>query len=466
LKNFWALVFLALALSGCLGTRGPRDPAITTDVLVIGGGVAGMTAAEVAASMGARVTLLEQGRALGGSALRAQGLSAAGTPVQAGAGIDFSAEDLERDILEFGMNRAIPEMASLVARGSGEAVRYLQDLGVEMEVPDPQGAPWFHRSREGLTGAEVVKALQNSLDRQRVDIRLENRVTELLLDDEGKMVGARVAQPGGKEFLVKCKALILATGGFGGNTDMISRFANQWEGIGVNLSQAQGDGLRMAMASGADITHMQYIQVYPAVTQDGILAMKAVENGAILVNREGWRFADETGDPQALARAIMDQPGSRAFILGDRQVMRQDPAILRSDSLIEGEDLEAISQGIKVPWSALRSTVERYNASLGEDEFGREEGIPIDEAPYFALEVRPAVWATLGGLKVNQGAQVLRDGKPFGGFFAAGEVVGGVFGAGERGSGHLTAAIVLGRAAAQSAVEVARREAKPAWGRR
>jgi flavocytochrome c len=425
-----------------------------------------MTAAEVAASMGARVTLLEQGRALGGSALRAQGLSAAGTPVQAEAGIDFSTEDLERDILEFGMNRSIPEMASLVARESGEAARYLEDLGVQVEVPDPQGAPWYHQSREGVTGPEVVKALQNSLDRWRVDIRLENRVTELLMGKEGKMVGARVAQPGGKEFLVKCRALILATGGFGGNTDMISRFANQWEGIGVNLSQAQGDGLRLAMASGADITHMQYIQVYPAVTQDGIPVMKAVENGAILVNREGLRFADETGDPQALARAIMDQPGSRAFLLGDLQVMRLGPPALRSDGLIEEDDLEAVSQRLKVPWSALGSTVERYNASVGDDEFGREQGSPVDEAPYFALEVRPAVWATLGGLKINQGAQVLRDGKPFGGFFAAGEVVGGVFGAGERGSGHLTAAIVLGRVAARSAVEVARREAKPAWGRR
>lgn len=258
--------------------------------------------------------------------------------------------------------------------------------------------------------------------------------------------------------MVKARCVIMATGGFASNSDMVNRFANQWEGIGVNLRGpgSTGEGIKMSMTQGADVTHMQYLRVYPLVTPDGVPLQNVVETGAILVNSEGRRFADETLASE-LSRAIMDQPGSRVFLVGDAGVLERARVEMDGVEPSIAEGLEELADAMKVPSVELIDALREYNESLREPgEMERKDAYPIEEPPFFAQAVYPAVWATLGGLKVNEEGQVLREGEPMPCFFAAGEVVGGVFGADERGTDGLTADIVLGRVAAKSAVSAAK----------
>jgi len=461
-----ALVLLVLCTAalcaGCPFRRAPAvraDRTVETDVVVVGGGAAGLAAAIEAADNGAKVILVEKTAALGGTTLRAGGgIDAAESPVQKQQNVNYPASQYEEDVFRYGEEKANRELTAVLARNSASAIEWLMSLGMPLVLADPARYPSRHRVPEGSFGVELIKLLASVAADKGVDVRTEERATEIIQDQKGAVTGVKTTGKDGKTTYFKAKATVIATGGFGADANLIERFAKDWAGIRTNLvaPSSTGDGIRMAEAIGADLTHMQYIQGFPTVTEKGATLRGLEPAGAILVNRSGERFVNETAKGVTVAAAMLRQEGKTAFLVMDGKFANQAAVNTARDQgvLLEAEALDELAGKMNVDAAKLKAAVDEYNRGqkTGNDRFGRSTfPVRLEDAPWLAVQVFPAAYSTLGGLRVNQDAQVLKNARPISGLFAAGEVVGGIFGADKFGVSTTTAAIVFGRLAGRNA---------------
>lgn len=467
-------------LSGC-GTKAPEvtskdnDKEVVgvqaeydTDVVVVGSGGAGLAAALEVRNAGKDVIILEQMSLVGGNTLRATGgLNAAETSVQKELGIEDSIGTHYEDTMKGGYDKNTPELVKVLTEKAAEAVEWLIELGGDFNDIGRLGGATNNRAHRPTGGApvgpEVVKTLKTALEGTGITVMTETKATEILMKED-IVSGVKAVDKSGNELTINSGAVILAIGGFGANSEMFEELNPNLKGfVTTNHAGADGSGIKMAQEIGAAVIQLDEIQTHPsAVPSNGYMITEAVRgNGAILVNKEGNRFISEIETRDVVSKAILEQEGQTAYLLFDQGVADSLSAIagyIKQGIVTEADSLEALAEELNIPSEGLVATVEKYNEFQkdGKDtEFNRPD-MPraLETSKYYAIEVAPAVHHTMGGLLINENAEVLNEnGDIIKGLFAAGEVTGGVHGGNRLGGNALADIVVFGRIAGQNAVK-------------
>jgi fumarate reductase flavoprotein subunit len=466
--------------------QSPRD----VDVVVIGSGAAGLSAALTAARAGASVLVAEAESVVGGSSRLSGGLiMGAGTRYQKELGIDDDPASLFHDYMTLNRWDVDAAVVRRFTELAGPTVEWLGDLGVEyyngLVFGGDERVPRVHVPIG--RGQGVVDVLHRHCREAGVDIALSRRVDRLLVDG-GAVTGAAV---GDDE--IRSGAVVIASGGFGNDPDKLAEHFPSAAATGgawyIGADGSRGDAIDLARQIGAQLRghdrglrllHAGFDQIYEAYLPGWI----------VLVDTDGRRFGDETA-PYGIMDSLARQHGDRAFAIFDDAILtsataagvarykqtipgstkRQSPhwnadvvaQMVREGRMCAAGTLAELAGQLGLPAGHLEATVERYNrgVELGEDlEFAKDPKFlePIATPPFYGAELRPAtVCFTAYGLRIDHTAQVLDDdGRPIPGLFAAGECTGGVVGAQYVGSGNSYAnCTVFGRLAGSSAAKVA-----------
>ena len=480
-KGYIAAVNDALAKAGVKLAGGKKPSAAAQevkfeasyDVVVIGAGGAGLSAALAAHEGGAKVVVVEKMPVLGGNSLRSTGgLNAAGTSQQKKLGIQDSPELFFKDTMKGGYNRNDPALVKVLTERAGSSVDWLISLGADMnEVTRSGGAsvPRAHLPTGGYAvGPEIVKTLRNAvITVNKIPVYVNTKALAILKNDRGAVNGVKVKAADGKEYLLKAKAVIDAAGGFGANSEMVVKYVPRLKGFGTtNHPGATGDGMVMAEEAGAVLIDMDQIQTHPTVVPGKEMITEAVRgNGALLINKEGKRFVNELETRDVVSAKILGQNGKTAFLLFDEGVRQSLKAIedyVKGGYTIQAGSPEELAGKMGVSASVLKETLDAYNgyvANKKDPDFGRPD-LPrkMEKNSYYAIEVAPAVHHTMGGVKIDPTTRVLdAQGKPIPGFYAAGEVTGGVHGANRLGGNAVADIITFGRIAGAGAAEFAKK---------
>ncbi|MFR4479449.1 MAG: flavocytochrome c [Fusobacterium sp.] len=443
---------------------------ITTDVVVVGGGGAGLSAAIAAKEKGANVVLVEKMLMLGGNTNYATaGINAANTKLQKKLGIEDSAELFYNDTMKGGKNVNNPELVKKLTTDSANIIDWLTERGADLSevvFTGGQSAKRTHRPAGGqAVGPVIVDALAETAEKDGIDVRTESEVTKLIKTGD-KVTGVEVKHKG-ETYNITAKAVVMATGGFGANAKMVAEYKPSLEGFGSTNSPAiTGEGIKMVKAVGGDLVDMTEIQTHPTVVhKKTAMITEAVRGeGAILVNREGKRFVSELETRDVVSKAELEQTGKSAFLVFDQEVREKLGAIngyVRKGFTVEGATVEELAGKIGVDAKGLVDTMAKYNGYVkaGEDKDFGKTALPRElvKAPFYAIEVSPAVHHTMGGVRINTNAEVLTaDGKVIPGLFATGEITGGVHGANRIGGNAVTDITVYGKTAGENAADFAK----------
>ncbi len=425
------------------------------DVLVLGAGQAGLTAAVAAGQHGARVLVLEKLEYAGGSTSMSSGLTAyAGTDEQRALGIEDTPESLRADILATGQHRNDEALVDAYCREQLRTYRWLKDLGVEyghVHAASGQSVPRSHSTDP----SRMIDTLVRRAEELGARIVYGVRAFQLAHDADGAITGV-VVENGGTLQEIGAGAVVLATGGFSRNLDLLERFVPQMvHAIHGGSPGCEGDGLIMGWKVGADFRDTPYVKgtfgIYPGDDpREGGTGILAVYKGAIAVDFRGRRFVDESLPYKEIGDACLALPEHVAWQVFDQQTMDEDdPEVhiywfsgrLATGLLETADTIEELAAKIDVPAEQLRRTVEEYNAAVrGErpDDFGRtslsgtsDRPHELVRGPFYAHLSGASVLATYCGLTVDPTTRVLDVyGEEIPGLFAAGEVTGGFHGAG------------------------------------
>jgi len=454
-----------------------------TDVVVIGSGVAGCSAAIEARSAGASVIIFEKMKITGGNTrISDGGLAAPGNRLQKKQGIEDSPELFYQDILKAGLNLNHRALARIFAEQGADAVEWLQmELGVQyMDRLDRFGGHSVARclTTSSHSGKDIIKAQTSRLKQMGAEIRTQCLLTDLLTDDSGKVCGVRIKTGynhknlGFKEQqnIRAGRAVILATGGFGNDVPfrMLQNPSLDTTVTSTNHRGATAEGLSSALKIGAAPVHLSWIQTGPWGCVDEIgygtgsrFASYALYPNGILVDPStGRRIVSEWADRRQRSMAIF-KAGHPCVGIMDAQGVGHDPQSLKkcleTGKVYEFNSLADLAKAYKIPSDAFTSTVKEYNNMIKKgqtDQFGKslETAQLISSPPFFAMHLWPKVHYTPGGVGINTNAQVIDvRNQPIPNLYAAGEVCGGIHGADRLGSCALTECLVFGRIAGRNA---------------
>lgn len=509
----------AADFTGNADASAAEDRVIDTDIVIVGAGGAGMTAAIAAANEGRDVVIVESQAMVGGNSVRATGgMNAAKTPAQdenefnEAAGVE---KTLETAASEWADNEAITALANTVAEqwaayqanpegyfdsvelmeldtligghgindpalvealcsNSADAIDWLAEQGIELTSVSSFGGASVKRihrpvDSEGKTisvGSYMIPLLQSKCEELGVEILLNTTANKILTDADGAAVGIEATDKNGAAVTVNAKAVILATGGFGANLDMVVEYKPDLAGfMTTNAPGAQGQGIDMAVAIGAGTVDMDQIQIHPTVEANtaALITEGLRGDGAILVNAEGNRFTDEVGTRDVVSAAEIAQTGSYSWLVIDQAMVDASSVIqgyIKNGYTVSGETYEELAEAMGVDAAAFAATMEKWNAAVAagvDEEFGRTSfANPLDTAPYYAIKVTAGIHHTMGGLTINPQTQVLAgDGTVIDGLYAAGEVTGGVHGGNRLGGNAVADFTVFGRIAGEQAAAYA-----------
>ena len=489
------------------------------DVVVIGAGGAGMTAAMTAADAGQKVVILESQAMVGGNSARATGgMNAAKTVYQdenefdQAAGVEKtlataaekyadnetitalaktvseqwaayqanptgyfdSVELMELDTMVGGKGINDPELVETLCEGTADAIDWLDENGITLHNVSSFGGASVKRihrpvNEEGKVvsvGAYMIPLLQENCEKRGIDIVLNTTVDTILTDANGAAVGVSGTDKDGNTVVVNAKSVILATGGFGANLDMVTQYKPELAGfMTTNAAGAQGQGIEMATAIGAGTVDMDQIQIHPTVEANtaALITEGLRGDGAILVNANGERFVDEVGTRDVVSAAEIAQPGSYSWLIVDQAMADASSVIqgyIKKGYTKTGATYEELAKELDVDPAAFANTMETWNSYVeakNDPDFGRTSfANPLNNGPYYAIKVTAGVHHTMGGVTINSATEVLKeDGTVIPGLFAAGEVTGGVHGANRLGGTAVADFVVFGRIAGESAANYA-----------
>ena len=451
------------------------------DVVVVGAGGAGLTASVLATQQGMDVILLEKMPFVGGNSLRAEGgMNAAGTALEAELGLtDSTVENFTEDTLRLGHYLADPALVQTLAEKSSDAIEWLKTVNAQFTgvkaTGGCEGRKYLHQPEGGVAvGEYLVDKLKTQAEKLGIDVRVNTKATEILMDN-GSAVGV-VAEDAEHIYTINAKSVVITTGGFGANFELMASYdPSLANAVTTNHSGAQGDGIMMAQAVGADTVDMEQIQLHPTVIQsDGTLVSESFRSlGAIVVNTEGKRFVNDLAGRDVVSQAELKQPDGYCFIIFDQNLVDHlalSQKFIDRGFTIQGETYEELAQNMGLTGDAVQNfvnTMNTWNASVAngiDEEFGRNNGMDDDlsVAPFYAIKIAPGIHHTMGGIKINTNAEVIgTDGNVIPGLFAAGETTGGIHGGNRVGGNAVCDFIVFGRIAAQSATDYAGAEALP-----
>ncbi len=457
-------ILVATAVMACFGTAGAAED-INVDIAVIGAGGAGLSAAVQANEYGANVVVVEKMAMVGGNTIRAAGgLNAASTTLQKAKGTKDSVEIMYFDTMKGGHWLNDPALVRTLCEKSASSVDWLLAHGGDLrDVGLMAGAsfPRTHRPTGGaLVGPEVVRTLYTAAKAQKIDIRTNTTATKILTDRSGRVTGLKVEGKDGS-YTIHSKAVIDAAGGFGANNDMVAHYVPRLKGFATtNHIGATGDGLKLAEKIGAQLIDMEQIQTHPTVVPNvGEMITEAVRgNGAILINKDGKRFYNELETRDNVSAAILKQKDGIAYLFFDSDMQKSLKATnkyIKQSYCVSGATIDEVAGKMGVPAAALQASLDAWKAGMAahKDAFGRAD-MPrnLDQAPFYAIAVTPAVHHTMGGIKIDPLTQVYSTkGQVIPGLFAAGEVTGGVHGGNRLGGNAQADIVTFGRIAGQQA---------------
>ena len=445
------------------------------DVVIVGAGGAGLTAAVRATQDGAKVLVLEKMPFAGGNSLKASGgMNCAGAKFQEAAGVtDSGVPEFIEDTMNGGHGINDLALVTTMAENSAEAVNWLESIGAPLPKVAATGGTvhkYLHSPEDGSpVGAYLIAKLSEEAEKQGIEIMLNTTATEIIMAD-GAAAGV-MAEDAGHVYTVNAGAVILATGGFGANFELMCSFnPSLANAVTTNHPGATGDGIMMAEAVGAATVDMDQIQLHPTVYQatSMLVSEKMRSLGAILVNHEGKRFTNDLATRDAVSNAELQQTGGYAWIIFDQNLVDQNKSAaqyIEQGMAVTGDTYEALAQAMDVDAAAFVETMNTWNQAVadGEDkEFGRNNGMDADlsTAPFYAIQIAPGIHHTMGGIKIDTDTQVIStEGSVIPGLFAAGETTGGVHGGNRIGGNAVCDFVVFGRIAGLNAAEYAAGEA-------
>ena len=460
---------------------------LTTDVVVVGGGGAGMSAAVRLAELGQQVILFEKASFLGGAISVSGGNQVVmGAQLQADNGVeDDSVESMVADFEANGAGKNNEEILTLFAENVGAATDWLvASCGIEFDAGLHQLGEYSHNRELAYTGggAGFAERMRKAVERSGAAVYLSTKVESLLVED-GAVVGVKaVSTDGTKEYTVHAANVVLATGGYGNNKDMLTD--EMKSALYYGPSTSTGDGIRMAEAVNAQTANMEYGKRYPnGIEVDTGIAKSTIAGNivgwtmsAILVNADGNRVVNEKASNRTILEEELQQPGGMLYLLLDSETFEVWKTKLAPAGISEGdiekylaangtttpvfahgETLEEAAAAAGVNAENLAATVEKYNSFVekGEDaDFGRNASyltMKIGAGPYYLIEQKPRFATTMGGLVVNTNMQVLnQDGNAISGLYAAGETCGQVMGDDSPSGANNAWAITSGKLAADA----------------
>ena len=411
------------------------------DIVVIGSGIAGLTAAIAAQEKGSNVLVIEKQGMLGaGDSMNiSTGITAGGSKFIQEHGIKGkSTQDYVDHLMKQAKDKGIPINKANVetyARRGGEIIDWLEQLGVPFGRF--QEDKYFHITKDGSApGPHIMKALKAEVEKQGIPYRLNSKVTEIL-SDHGKAIGVEVSTPEGK-YKVLSKAVIVATGGFSASPELLKRYAPDWIGRPTTgASSLTGDGIRMAQAIGADTASMEQIKVnylcHPLTKKDGV-SLTAITPYTVLINHDGKRFVDENHPSiNCKSKAMMKQPKHEAYAVVDQKAM-DNLKLMRNYAeagyFVKADTIPELAKKLDVNQKAFIETMDAYikdcKEGLKNDKaFGRKIQYPMLNPPYYAALVTPSMQSTYGGIKTNTKAEALdTKGHVIPGLYAAGAASG------------------------------------------
>ena len=448
---------------------GPKEEkTIDTEIVIIGAGGAGMTAAIMLKQAGKDFVILEKMPYVGGNTTKATGgMNASETHYQKEQGIEDSNALFAADTMKGGHALNDSSLVAMMANSSAGAIDWLDTIGAELpKISFSGGASVnrIHAPEDGSgVGAYLVDRFSAKLNELGVKVMLETAATELLADADGKITGVKAEGPDAI-YTINAKAVILASGGFGANEEMYTTYRPDLKGtVTTNAPGATGDGIVMAQALGADLVDIEQIQLHPTVEQTtSILITESVRgDGAILVNQSGVRFTNELLTRDAVSAAELEQEGSYAYIIFDQKLRDNLKAIekyVKSGITVQADTIEGLAEQLAIDPATLAKTLADWNEIVKnqrDPDFGRTTGMNEDltTPPYYAIKIAPGIHHTMGGVKINVAAEVINtEGAAIPGLFAAGEVCGGVHGGNRLGGNAVADIVIFGRIAAESAM--------------
>jgi fumarate reductase flavoprotein subunit len=503
----------------------------TADVVVIGGGGAGLSAAVSAAQAGAKVILIEKSEALGGNTIRAGGAYNAVDPKRQNAVkmtkplmdnlktyLDYKSSDFGeygptldvlqqqiKDYLASGSDTLFDsielhmiqtylggkrvdlkgneihgkiDLVRTLCTNSPKSIEWLESLGLSFSdnISTVLGALWPRTHGTNYpVGTGFIKILSANAEKLGVEIMLETKAEDLILD-KGRVVGVKAKKTDGTSVtLMASKGVIMATGGFGANPEMRAKYNTYWPSLPLtmpttNTPNATGDGIVMGEKAGADLFGMGFIQLMPSshpVTGSLGGGVWGSAEDQVFVNEQGKRFVNEYAERDVLASAALKQTHALFYIICDKNTCGISPDgkngwgdniedLVKTKSIYRADTLEGLEAQLGMPKGALVAQIATYNSYIdqGKDpDFGKANfGRKIEVGPFYATPRSPSVHHTMGGLAIDKEAHVLdKSGKVISGFYAAGETAGGVNAGNRLGGNAIPSAIVYGRIAGANA---------------
>lgn len=455
----------------------------TYDVVVIGAGGAGFSAAIEAKNAGANVVLLEKMPAVGGNSLISGAeMNAAKNWVQPKLGINDDSPELHaEDTYKGGDMKGDMNVIKVMTHNALDAAKWCRDyLGVRFEDDNLFFFGGHSRKRAlipvGHTGTEFITKFQAKADELGIPVITNMKAEELIKDKSGRVVGVKATMNGASYTFNAKGGVVLATGGFGANPEMVKKYNPKIDGRfkTTDAPGTTGEALYMAERAGAQLVNMGYIQTYPICDPiSGVIELIADArfDGAIMLNQEGKRFVEELQRRDVLSEAILKQTGGYCWVLWNDKIgsisntVKEHPteyeAFTKQGIMATCDDLKCVADFTKIPFDSLKGTVNRVSSMTGkgnDKDFNHRSGlVDMTQGKYYVIKAVPSVHHTMGGVRINEKAQALTaEGKAIPGLWAAGEVTGVTHGTNRLGGNAYTDIIVFGRIAGKAAAEAAK----------
>ncbi|MDR3103208.1 MAG: flavocytochrome c [Yokenella regensburgei] len=442
------------------------------DVVVIGSGGAGLSAAIQAHDDGARVLVVEKMPTIGGNTIKASaGMNAAETRFQRVKGIEDSKALFYAETLKGGKNKNNPQLLQRFVENAPEAIEWLATRGIMLNDITTTGGMSIdrtHRPRDGsAVGGYLISGLVRNVTRRGIDVMLDTSVDEILLT-EGEVSGVRLLNDEQEQITVQTRSVVVATGGFSANSAMVVKYRPDLAGfVTTNHKGATGGGIALLEQIGAGTVDMGEIQIHPTVEQNtSYLISESIRGGgAILVNQQGNRFFNEMETRDKVSASIIALPEHYAYIVFDEHVRAKNKAAdeyIAKGFVTSASSPRALAAKLGMDEHAFLATLERYNGFVEkqhDDDFGRTTALrnPINEGPFHAIRIAPGVHHTMGGVTITTEAEVLNtEQQAIPGAYAAGEVVGGIHGGNRIGGNAVADIIIFGTLAGHQAALRAR----------
>ena len=453
------------------------------DVVVIGAGGAGFSAAITARNAGANVVLLEKMPAVGGNSLISGAeMNVAKNWVQPKLGINDDSPELHaQDTFKGGDGKGDMKVINVMTHEALDAAKWCRDyLGVRFEDDNLFFFGGHSRKRAlipvGHTGTEFIAKFQAKADELGIPVITNMKAEELIKNKDGRVVGVKATMDG-SEYTFNAKGgVVLATGGFGANPEMVKKYNPKIDERfkTTDAPGTTGEALYMAERAGAQLVNMGYIQTYPIcdpISGAIELIADARFDGAIMLNQEGKRFVEELQRRDVLSEAILNQTGRYCWVLWNDKIgsisntvkahANEYEAFTKQGIMTTCDDLKCIADFTKIPFDQLQKTVKRVSdmAGKGNDkDFNHRSGlVDMQQGKYYVIKAVPSTHHTMGGVRINEKAEALTaEGKVIPGLWAAGEVTGVTHGTNRLGGNAYTDIIVFGRIAGEAAAKAAK----------